>query len=367
MCQHCDDLLKASRPGDDPWRPHESPFIRQLIESWTNKGLDKFGALQAELVKWIDLKGHAGHVINRSPGTIYRWTPGELGAAKHYLENAPAELFTLDDWMMVVDYLIQRYLPQDVMTQEAEWLAVRSNIMGQVQAKLGALTLGQAASLLAAAPFKIETAQAVFGGMAAPQQAVMEFGKARCCQYVTNATESLRGKLKTSIIDWQEQKYLGTPDKQGRTSLQQKLLDDFGDLNRDWRRIALTEAGENANQGLVASCAPGEQLKRHERYTGACAFCTSINGKVFTVVSPDSPDKNWDTQVWAGKSNHGRSSSPSKRTPDGLVKRTDAEMWKPAAGVFHPHCRGMWERLAPSKTNEPGLFDAWLRQNLKKG
>lgn len=366
MCEHCDEeLLKAARPGDDPWRPHESPFIRHLIEQWTNKGLDKFGALQSELSRWLDNKDRPGYVV--TPGSVQRWTPGELSAARHYLENVPPELFTLDDWMMVVDYLVQRYFPQDVMLQEAEWLAVRSNIMGQVQSRTNSITLAQATALMVAAPFSIKSTEAMFGGMAGQQKAAMEFGSARCCQYVTSITDKMRAKLKTSIIDWQEQKFLGVPDKEGRTSLQQKLLDDFGDMNRDWRRIAVTEAGENANQGFIASCAVGDQVRRHERYDGACAFCTSVNGKVFDVVSPDAKEKNWDTQVWVGKNNVGRSSSPYKKTPTGLVKRMDSEMWKPSSGVFHPHCRGMWEKLTKTVSGSNSQFDAWLKQNLKKG
>jgi len=269
--------------------------------------------------------------------------------------------------MMVVDYLVQRYFPQDVMLQEAEWLAVRSNIMGQVQARASSITFAQATALMMAAPFSIQSAETMFGSMAIPQKAAMEFGNARCCQYVTNVTETMRKNLKTSIIDWQEQKFLGVSDKDGRTSLQQKLLDDFGELNRDWRRIAVTEAGENANQGFIASCAPGDKVKRHERYVGACAYCTSVNGKVFDVVSPDTKEKNWDTQVWAGKNNIGRSSSPYKKTPTGLVKRLDSEMWKPAAGVFHPNCRGRWEKLTKTNSGSTSQFDAWLQQNLKKG
>jgi len=29
------------------------PFIRWLIEQWTAKGMNRFGALQAELAQWL--------------------------------------------------------------------------------------------------------------------------------------------------------------------------------------------------------------------------------------------------------------------------------------------------------------------------
>lgn len=366
MCQHCDavDLLKAAGPEKDPWRPHESLFIRELIESWTSKGLNRFGALQAELTKWLDAKGmHPSAPV----GKLRHWTPGELAATKHYLEGVPPSLFTLDDWMMVVDYLFQRYLPPDVMMDEGEWLAVRAHIMGAAQAKLGAITQRQAALLLASSPFTaFDAERVVFGGAAARHESALEYGRARCCEYVTGLSDSARRRVRAAIIDWHEQKHLGVPPKDAATSLQQRLLDQFGGMNRDWRTIAITEAGENANQGFVGACAPGDRIKRHERYDGACEFCQSINGRVFTVVPADKRDKDGETEIWVGKNNVGRSMAANKRTPDGLVPRLPSERWWAPAGTVHPHCRGMWERLHSVSSDRDEHFDAWLREKLKE-
>jgi hypothetical protein len=137
----------------------------------------------------------------------------------------------------------------------------------------------------------------------------------------------------------------------GGSSLQTKLADEFATLNRDWRRIAITEAGEAQLQGYVASLKPGTRIKRVERYQNACSFCRGIDGKIATVVAADSPDKNPDTMVWPGKNNIGRSASPRKRVGDVLVPREPNEMWWLPAGLAHPHCRGRW---VPTIEDLPG-------------
>ena len=126
------DLLKAGNmppSGDDPlWSPHESPFIRWLIEQWTAKGMNRFGALQAELAQWLDFAQHkVGPALPKPAASEFaQWTPGELKLAKAYLEALPPEAFELSDWLLVSDYLFQRYCPLDVMRADAQLLAVRA-------------------------------------------------------------------------------------------------------------------------------------------------------------------------------------------------------------------------------------------------
>ena len=120
-------------------------------------------------------------------------------------------------------------------------------------------------------------------------------------------SETLRHRLKTQIMAHEQQRILGaTPPEE---ALQQNLFDTFGDMNRDWRRIAATEVGDAAGNGMIASLEPGTKVRRIEQYHGACPFCKKINGMVFTVVDPSKRDKDWDTEVWVGKTNIGRSGS----------------------------------------------------------
>jgi hypothetical protein len=119
-----------------------------------------------------------------------------------------------------------------------------------------------------------------------------------------------------------------------------------------------------ANQGFVSSMPDGKKLKRLEQYQGACPFCRKIDGRVVTVVDAAKNDKNWDTEIWPGKDNVGRSASPYKRVGGQLVKRTDAELWKIPAGLAHPHCRGLWLPVSGPAVQDD--FSGWLFDFLKQ-
>ena len=126
----------------------------------------------------------------------------------------------------------------------------------------------------------------------------------------------------------------------------------------------MTEAVENSNQAYIAMLAPGTQVKRLEHYKGTCAFCRKIDGMVFEVVDPSVPDKDPWTQVWVGKTNIGLSAAPRKRVNGVLVERAAADMWIPAAGVQHPHCRGSWLPTIQDQAGDDPAFGDWLRAKL---
>jgi len=355
-----------SEPGsDDIWRPHESAYIRELIEMATRKGGDALASLKDELLHFL----HRTRFGPPSPkpaveGGMARWSTNLQGAAKAYLEGIPTDAWGASDYVLLVDYLAQKYLPESFAMQQADWLTKRASIMGKVQAMARDITPEAAAAMLTL--WQNEKAMESALRMAGLRQAVLDYAAARCADHIVSLTDTLRHNLKRTLLEYEKRRLLG--DKPDNSSLQQALLDHFGDLNRDWRRIALTEAGEMANQGFVATCKPGEKIKRIEQYANACAFCKKWDGKVLTVVSPDAKDKDCDAQVWEVKTNIGRSASPYKRVGGQLVKRDDSEMWKPSAGTFHPHCRGQWVRLGDvAKADEFSLWlDGFLETNRQK-
>lgn len=365
MCENHDALLKAKPPDDhDIWGPHESPFIRGLIERWTSAGLERFGQTSAELLLWVAGKMHKPGTPVIRPGPMLRWSADDLVSVKQFLEALPPEAFTINEWMLVVDYLFQRYLPADALMQESQWQIARASMMGRVQSNIAAMSAASAAHIAMTIPVSVPDIEAQFG-ISETQRAAIEFGQARCAQYVTNVTDGLRGRIKLAITDWQEQKFLGTPANIAKQDLQSKLLDQFGEANRDWRRISITEAGEAANQGFIGAQPFGTQVKRIEQYRGACSFCARIDGNIYTVVSPDKRDKDGDTEVWAGKNNIGRSAAPRKRTPDGMVDRIKSELlWVPA-GLVHPHCRGRWVRVNLPTLPIDAELSSWLRQQTE--
>lgn len=351
-----DGLYKALSDGHDHgdgiWKPHQSPLIRRLVELFTQRGLTRLDSVHKELLAWQ--QGHR-HVpspdpVPAPPGALLRWTPAELSLVSIYLEALPPAKWTLSDHMLAIDYVCQRYLPADELVLESQWLATRATLMGKVQANLAAeLTTKQADAVLQALPTTVSAAAASFQ-LGPALETVLQFAARRAAEHVQALADGVRHRMRNLIAEDLEARSLGALPP-GTSSLETKLSDAFGALNRDWRRIAITEAGEAQLQGFIASLPPGTRVKRVERYDTACSFCRSIDGRIATVVSPEKANKDPDTEVWLGKNNMGRSASPMKRVGGALVPRDPEEMWWLPAGLAHPNCRGRW---IPVQELDPG-------------
>lgn len=369
--------------GDDIFRPHENLFIRQLVEQMSAKGTDALSHFQDELLRWLDSTPAGSPRPKPAASGLVRWTPSEMMAVRLYFASLPKQSWTMHDYGLLIDYLVQRYFPDDP-SHMADYFIKRAMLMGRAQAAAENITEEQAEKMLE--HFRNEQELARIERKANLDKAILDYGTERCADAIQSMTDKTRSAIKQVILDHQKAVMTGavpekaaSPDGTGtdgpptgepatggegkagtaQQSLQSKLFDRFAELNRDWRRIAITEIGENANQGMVAATPYGSQLRRIEQYQGACPFCKKYNGRILTVVDPKKKDKDWDREIWLGKTNVGRSVSPYKRTPNGLVKRTDAEMWKPSAGLFHPHCRGTWVKVGkPVAGNDD--FQDWL-------
>ena len=335
--------------GDGIWKPHDSTLVRRLIELFTERGLLRIDAVHQQYLGW---RAGAFHnptaALVAPPGALHRWNGPELELTKLYLESIPPEKWTLEDHLLAIDYVVQRNLPADELVAEADWLATKATMMGKVQANLEgkSLTAKQADAVLAALPSSASSGVSLAGAT----KSVLTFARQRAAEHVTALSDSARHRMRSVVAADLEQRALGGVPP-GTSSLETKLADEFATLNRDWRRIAVTEAGDAQLQGYIASLKPGTKVQRLERYEGACAFCRSIDGRVVTVVAADQPEKNPDTMIWPGKNNVGRSASPKKRVGDVLVDREPEEMWQIPAGLAHPHCRGRW---VPTIQDEPG-------------
>lgn len=362
-----ESLYKALSDEDgiahDIWAEHENPFIRALIEKFSERGLTKLDKVNAELGLWM-LGDHyvpAKQVVPVPPGFMGRWTQEELDLVRIYLENIPPGQMTMDDWSMVIDYMVQRYLPTDTLNEEAEWLVVKSNLMGRMQAHVGDIDPGVAAAIAEALPSTVAEAGVMFK-FSDVAESILSYGKERACDSVQAISEATRHKLKRVVLDYEQKRLAG--DNVTTGDLQSKLLEEFSSLNRDWRRIAVTEAGEMANQGVILSLPKDAEVRRLEMYNGACPFCKKLDGRIYRVTTASDPEKNGDKDVWPGKSNVGRSSSPRKRVGGELIDRTPEERWWAAAGTQHPHCRGRWEPIQSTEPGDDPEFAAWLRKHL---
>lgn len=348
--------------GEGIWEPHDNPFLARLVELFTQRGLARIESVRVELQDWLSGQQHApGALLPRPemPGRTV-WDSRTLGVVRLYLRSLPPAAWTLDDHMLMVDYLQQRYLSPDDLRTEAQWMADRASIMGRVQAAMGAVTAAQADALLQAVPvdpLAVWTWQPV-------QRKVAEFARHRSAEAVTRVSDGMRAALRQTVSREVEAAELaGRPV--WSTSLQTRLQDEFAIQNRDWRRVALTESAEAMNHGFIAAQQPGQRLKRVEQYRGVCSYCAKIDGRVLEVVDASEPEKDGATQVWVGKTNVGRSVAPRKRVGDLLVEREPEERYWIAAGAQHPNCRGRW---VPVITDQPGDdtdFGDWLRETLQ--
>lgn len=355
-------LCKADHGQDDSiWAPMDSPLIARLVELFTQRGLDRLDAVRTELLAWSAGARHTpGERIVRPVGLMGRWTQTELSLARIYLEHLPPAEWTLEDHMLAVDHTVQRYLPADDMRTEADWLSTRASLMGRVQANMDA-NADQVDVLIAAMPGTAAEAIAAFGGTRA-QNATMLFAQERCAENVRNLAEDARHRMRAVVAAHVVDRELGIPAP--TSSLETKLLDQFGTLNRDWRRIAVTEAGEAQTAGYVASVPRGTKVKRVEQYKNACAFCRKIDGRIMEVVDPARDDKDPETMIWPGKTNVGRSASPRKRVGQVFKEREPDEMWQVPVGLVHPHCRGRWIPTIQDREGDDKDFGDWMRAKL---
>jgi hypothetical protein len=360
-------IFKAIGSGeDDPsiWEPHDNPLIARLVELFTERGLTQIAGVRTQLEAWLAGRNHRaqgmGVAIRRPDGLMIRWDKNEMQLVDLYLSNLPPAEFTLEDHMLLIDYLFQKYLPADELRTEASWLATRSTLMGRVQANMEQTSAAQADTIISALPLTAADAVAMFA-MSGAQKSILEYASAHAGENVQKWSDDARHRLRKTVIAYAEQR--STTGTAG-PSLETQLFDNFGEMNRDWRRIAVTESTECQNQGYIASLPAGTKVKRIEQYQSACKFCRRIDGKIMEVVGADAPNKDGAKQIWAGKTNINRSSSPRRRVGSDLIERKPAERWWCAAGAQHPWCRGRWSHVAEHKVGDDPEFSHWLQRTL---
>lgn len=117
-----------------------------------------------------------------------------------------------------------------------------------------------------------------------------------------------------------------------------RLTDRFATLNRDWRRVAVTEVAAARSHGFLAGLPDGARV-RWDAAPDACPHCRGLHGREFTVrAAPGDP---W-AEVWAGKSNRGR--ALAARTREGRERGRD-ERAAPTIPL-HPNCRCRFVRVS---------------------
>jgi hypothetical protein len=333
-----------------------------MVEDVTSRFQHILQAIQGALPR---LLGGDPAVLQKSEVPWERWSPTRFAEVRLRLESIKPADYTLDDWLLVVDWLLQRYLGPDTIKLESEHITVRSALLGRIQANMSSAKPSNTPEHLAD---RWEFLPTNFGApprdvLTPLETSILRVAQARAAENIKGVSESERHRINILVLEHIQAQILG--QKEGTSSaLATRLFDNFGHLNLDFRRIAIDEMGEAVNQGFIASRPIGSKVRRLEPYQGGCEFCRSINGRVFTVVDPAAPVKDGETQVWVGKTNIGRGASPRMRMGNTLVERPAARRWWPAAGLIHSGCRGAWTPVTSVPANVNPEFAAWMKAKL---
>lgn len=174
---------------------------------------------------------------------------------------------------------------------------------------------------------------------------------------IAGITDEARKIIAQKVI---EARFEGRSHEELALDLFHEVTDTDRNLNRDWRRVSITEASSCTSNGFIEACNEGEKVIGVSQ-PGACEYCMDkINGKVYTVRKNPPPDyrnldptskeykeiaKIWETQIWFGKTNIGRSSSLKKKSSNGDYELRDHhDQWMPTIPA-HPFGRCYWRKL----------------------
>jgi hypothetical protein len=148
----------------------------------------------------------------------------------------------------------------------------------------------------------------------------------RTAEKITEVADRHRAQIKQIVLQAINGRW--TPQK-----LAQMLFDKFGEQNRDWRRVAITELAMATNDAYLSGCEEGD-IVWVPPVEGACQYCKKyLEGKSFTVThKAELMGHNYDQEmqyVWVGKTNYGHT----------------AATYIPCIPL-HPNCRHRYHKLS---------------------
>ncbi len=167
----------------------------------------------------------------------------------------------------------------------------------------------------------------------------IKFATQHAGEHLQQISDKTRTAVRLALVRAKQQ---GTHPR----DLAEQLRKTFQGLDRDWRRVAVTESASIAANGYIMSQGEG-QMVVGQSAPGCCDWCRDmVHGKTFIVTHtpPESlASKLWNTHIWVGKTNAGR--VRHARAKGGRV-RVSGELWKPCIPM-HPHCRCKWVAFNP--------------------
>jgi hypothetical protein len=241
------------------------------------------------------------------------------------LENRLAGIdsasLTRDEYLEVIDCWLWKHLPTDKARDETKRKAIQQYLVARSQY----------------AQVPIDPRETKRMPEPLQPQAKMADPHVAIATGITDITEEQRAQIKALVVNDHSSDY---------QTLEQRLRDEFWELNWDWRRIACTENAIKANDKYLSRLKPGEQVMWLP-FPGSCKYCQALAGRVFRVVAASQKEKNPEEEVWVGKTmeNHGKRLNPLIRLPSGRLRKRQSGERKSPAAPLHEHCRCTWIAL----------------------
>ena len=215
----------------------------------------------------------------------------------------------------LAEALTDSWFEQAGLDDEARRAVVVSNLTGQIQAQQLAPEEYTGWREYAAQVVDPDVSRA------------LHYGMERACEHVTALKDTTRAVLAGAVTD-------ALLRGDSPATLASDLVQRFGTLNRDARRLAITEIAYARANGYLNGIPDGGRVEWFSA-ADACPACERLDGRAFTVRrKAGDPEKT----VWPGKNNVGRKAAG--RVP---------------AIPFHPNCRCRWTRpkaQAPAGVSE---------------
>jgi len=240
----------------------------------------------------------------------------EWGAIARRYQAGGNPLALRDEWGQLIDRLVGRLFHQRTQEEASSALAIKAHWLGRARA-MSEAPAGEPEHW----PEAVSRANKA-------ELYALEWTKTRALEGCRDLAENARHGLMNVLISSREA-------GEGAGPLARRCFDTFAELNRDWRRLALTETAAAHANGQLAAVDPAEGWEAvWVTAAGACPWCQHWNGRVYQVVAADVPRKDGDTQIWVGKTNYGRSGAA--KTRDGRARTAWELYW--AAVPCHPNC-----------------------------
>jgi len=324
------------------WVDHTDPIINPLERAWWLLGRDYLFSTHTEAHGVLGLPSLDDRALyDAHRVTIAKASNWNSAASRFGKLTRKRSGFGYRDLQSMAGITVDRWYSHNRIETRAKARAMRTWLSGY-------LLNNQKTPIPRGVPSSIDEARRMLE-LNRRDVASLEYATQAAAQHVQNMRDSSKGALNDVVVN-------AVKNNTHPNETAQDMLERFGKLNRDWRRIAITETNGAYHGGMLGALV-GKTVV-WVAAGDACEHCRQYHNHEFLVVAPDDPNKDWDRHLWAGKNNVGLS---FHRYARGGRRRSDSEMAKPAIPM-HPHCRC---RVRPT-LDIPRNMDSDLRDYITK-